>query len=215
MLHVFCADGKGGWKLDDESIRRADEVGCGCKTERGDRAAMLVTPEEGRFSQMMLGVTRSIGDFYHQMYGVTWEPEVVVHDLATFCNGAPEAVLCIASDGVWDHWRFEEAIEALTVGGGARHRPRARGTSWRTRGCAAPGVRPARRQPPPWSCASPTLISDRFSFSSFRPHVTAAPRRRVVAKLRRVVELRRRPDIRTDERSRARPLPSTPRSCRG
>ena len=78
MLHVFCADGKGGWKLDDESIRRADEVGCGCKTERGDRAAMLVTPEEGRFSQMMLGVTRSIGDFYHQMYGVTWEPEVVV-----------------------------------------------------------------------------------------------------------------------------------------
>ena len=126
MLHVFCADGKGGWKLDDESIRRADEVGCGCKTERGDRAAMLVTPEEGRFSQMMLGVTRSIGDFYHQMYGVTWEPEVVVHDLATFCNGAPEAVLCIASDGVWDHWRFEEAIEALTVGGGAPATDRAR-----------------------------------------------------------------------------------------
>ena len=29
MLHVFCADGKGGWKLDDESLRRADEVGCG------------------------------------------------------------------------------------------------------------------------------------------------------------------------------------------
>ena len=35
-----------------------------------------MTPEEGKFSQMMLGVTRSLGDFYHQHYGVTWEPEV-------------------------------------------------------------------------------------------------------------------------------------------
>jgi hypothetical protein len=28
-----------------------------------------MTPEAGRFSQMMLGVTRSLGDFYHQQYG--------------------------------------------------------------------------------------------------------------------------------------------------
>ena len=84
--------------LDDESIRRADEVGCGCKTERGDRAAMLVTPEEGRFSQMMLGVTRSIGDWL--------APDLVLPDpefleLATVVSGAFRRVI-LASDGRWD-----------------------------------------------------------------------------------------------------------------
>ena len=47
LLHVFCRDGKGGWKLDEESLRRADDAGCGFKTERGDRAAVIMTPEEG------------------------------------------------------------------------------------------------------------------------------------------------------------------------
>jgi hypothetical protein len=52
--------------MSQTSIERADAAGCGFKTERGDRAAMLVTPEDGPFSQMMLGVTRSLGDFYHR-----------------------------------------------------------------------------------------------------------------------------------------------------
>ena len=73
LLNVFEPDpsGKGAWRLSETSIQRADEAGTGFKTERGDRAAMLVTPESGPFSQMMLGVTRSLGDFYHQRYGVT------------------------------------------------------------------------------------------------------------------------------------------------
>ena len=62
---------------------------------------------------MMLGVTRSLGDFYHQHYGVTWEPEVVVHDLATYLGDAPLGMMCIASDGIWDHWTFDEAMEQL------------------------------------------------------------------------------------------------------
>ena len=67
LLHVFEADPgrKGAWRLSQSAIERADEAGTGFKTERGDRAAMLVTPERGPFSQMMLGVTRSLGDFYH------------------------------------------------------------------------------------------------------------------------------------------------------
>lgn len=115
MLHVFCADksAPSGWKLDDDAIRRADEAGCGFKTERGDRAAMLVTPEEGKFSQMMLGVTRSLGDFYHQRYGVTWRPEVITKPLVEIMNGQPEALICLASDGFWDHWTFEDAMDYL------------------------------------------------------------------------------------------------------
>jgi len=119
LLHVFCRDGKGGWKLDEESLRRADSAGCGYKTERGDRAAVIMTPEEGKFSQMMLGVTRSLGDFYHQQYGVTWEPEVVVHDLKEYLGDAPLGVMCIASDGVWDHWTFDQAMEELRPQPGA------------------------------------------------------------------------------------------------
>lgn len=61
----------------------------------------------------MLGVTRSLGDFYHQQYGVTWEPEIVVHDLAEMLGAAPFGMMCIASDGVWDHWTFEEAMDQL------------------------------------------------------------------------------------------------------
>ena len=116
MLHVFCRDpsAPSGWKMDQESIRRADAGGCGFKTERGDRAAMLVTPEEGKFSQMMLGVTRSLGDFYHQQYGVTWRPEVMVKPLSELAGGKPESMIVLASDGFWDHWTFEDAVDDLT-----------------------------------------------------------------------------------------------------
>eukprot|EP00965_Chrysotila_dentata_P168552 5566329-Pleurochrysis_carterae.AAC.1 len=35
---------RGGWKVDEESERRADEAGLGFKTERGDRAAVTRSP---------------------------------------------------------------------------------------------------------------------------------------------------------------------------
>ena len=67
LLPVFTrtADGS-AWELAESTLQRADALGCGLKTERGDRAAVVMTPENGRFSQMMLGVTRSVGDFYHR-----------------------------------------------------------------------------------------------------------------------------------------------------
>ena len=69
LLPVFTKDAAGGWEISEATLAKADELGCGLKTERGDRAAVVMTPENGRFSQMMLGVSRSIGDFYHQRYG--------------------------------------------------------------------------------------------------------------------------------------------------
>ena len=116
LLPIFTKDGKGGWEIAEATLKKADDLGCGLKTERGDRASVVMTPENGRFSQMMLGVTRSVGDFYHQTYGVTWKPEVVVRDLHAECEqagGASAACLIIASDGVWDHWDFGESMGAL------------------------------------------------------------------------------------------------------
>ena len=66
LLPVFTRNAQGGWHIADATLAKADELGCGLKTERGDRAAVVMTPESGRFSQMMLGVTRSVGDFYHR-----------------------------------------------------------------------------------------------------------------------------------------------------
>ena len=123
LLHVFCKGGDGQWTLDQESIRRAEEVGRGVKSPRGDRHAVLLTPLDGVYSGMMLTVTRSLGDFYHQRFGVTWRPEVVVRPLAEALGGAESAVLCVATDGVWDLWSFEEAMgelcTALALGDGA------------------------------------------------------------------------------------------------
>ena len=110
LLHVFCKDGGGEWSLDKESIRRATEGGRGIKSPRGDRHAVLLTPLDGEYSGMMLTVTRSLGDFYHQRFGVTWRPEVVVRDLSDALGDAEAAVLCVATDGVWDLWAFDEAM---------------------------------------------------------------------------------------------------------
>eukprot|EP00965_Chrysotila_dentata_P037172 1236664-Pleurochrysis_carterae.AAC.1 len=48
-----------------------------------------------------------------QRYGVTWEPEVVVKDVRSLMRPKGFAVLCIATDGVWDVWTFEDAMERL------------------------------------------------------------------------------------------------------
>ena len=126
LLPIFTDDGKGGWEIAQSTLERADELGCGLKTERGDRASVVMTPEDGTYSQMMLGVTRSVGDFYHQKFGVTWKPEVVVKDLHAECEAqsASAALVIVASDGVWDHWSFDEAMaELITPGGGVEGAP--------------------------------------------------------------------------------------------
>jgi serine/threonine protein phosphatase PrpC len=73
-----------------------------------------MTPDD-EYSAMMLCMTRSLGDFLHHRHGVTWKPEVVVKDLLPALGGAAGAVLCVASDGVWDLWAFEEAMAELTA----------------------------------------------------------------------------------------------------
>merc|ERR1719446_1129485 len=104
QIDVFCKDARGGWKLSAENARRADEMGCVPKTARGDRSIKIVTPDDTNFSQMELNVTRALGDFIHQPYGVTWRPDVVCKQLEVEIGKAPHAVLCVASDGVWDVW---------------------------------------------------------------------------------------------------------------
>lgn len=47
---------------------------------------------------------------------MTWRPETVVRDLASELGPNGKAVLCVASDGVWDLWTFEDAMADLAHG---------------------------------------------------------------------------------------------------
>lgn len=124
--------------LNEASIAEVDSYGLGPKTDRGDRAAHLLTPEvrtsphvrrtphagphgapnrrqdeSELFSQMSLAMTRSLGDFYHQAFGVIHVPEVRVLDLSDEEHAGSRCVLLLASDGIWDHWTFEGAMASL------------------------------------------------------------------------------------------------------
>jgi serine/threonine protein phosphatase PrpC len=59
--------------------------------------------EQGRFLNTQLAMTRSLGDFSSHVVGVTCEPTITVTMLP-----ATECAIVVASDGLWDCWRYEE-----------------------------------------------------------------------------------------------------------
>lgn len=88
------------------------------KTERGsyyknvrcEWATLVATPPHAPY-QDALAFTRSLGDLHLQTYGVSHTPELWWMDLLS-PTGTPLVPypLCIvvASDGIWDNWKFEE-----------------------------------------------------------------------------------------------------------
>jgi len=112
-------------------------TGVPAKTERGsyyknvrcEWATLVATPPHAPF-QDALAFTRSLGDLHLQTYGVSHTPEVWWLDLA----GAPPACtpivphpisLVVASDGVWDNWKFEEVAAVVLSPGALREVARA------------------------------------------------------------------------------------------
>ena len=74
-------------RLDPDVKQLAIGHGTPPKNSRGDLPAILLTPpQDPNFPRMelpqSLAMTRSIGDFYMQTYGVTWRPEVTSVNLA-------------------------------------------------------------------------------------------------------------------------------------
>jgi serine/threonine protein phosphatase PrpC len=88
------------------------------KTERGsyyknvrcEWATLVATPPHAPY-QDALAFTRSLGDLHLQTYGVSHTPEVWWMDLMA-PGGAPlvpyPLSIVVASDGIWDNWKFEE-----------------------------------------------------------------------------------------------------------
>lgn len=58
--------------------------------------------------EIRIAMTRSIGDFYGEKYGLSHTPAV------TFKKAAKNSIICVASDGLWDNWKYEDFSSYLT-----------------------------------------------------------------------------------------------------
>jgi len=110
--------GPGGWEVSTGAKRKAEVHGAMAKNARGDLPAILLTPDEdptyGEIEPQSLAMTRSIGDFYMQTFGVTWKPEVLSVDLSEVGSKLDHLTLILASDGVWDLWEYEDVFQSIS-----------------------------------------------------------------------------------------------------
>jgi serine/threonine protein phosphatase PrpC len=84
------------------------------KNVRSEWASLITTPPYSRF-QDALAFTRSLGDFHLHTYGVSHEPAVQCYDLFDIPQGSTTShTMIVASDGIWDNWKYEDAIQYCT-----------------------------------------------------------------------------------------------------
>ena len=76
LLEVFAVSEAGEVDVDRHAEKQVEEAGVGFKNARGERPTALFAVETESYCQFQLGVTRSLGDFYLQHFGVSWEPAV-------------------------------------------------------------------------------------------------------------------------------------------
>ena len=67
--------------------------------------------ETEAYGQQKLAVTRSLGDFYMQWHGATWEPTVSCIDLFDVAGQLDDITLILGSDGLWDLWAYKDVLD--------------------------------------------------------------------------------------------------------
>ncbi|OQR95986.1 hypothetical protein ACHHYP_17389 [Achlya hypogyna] len=109
--------------VQNRDIHRAAE-GSYYKNIRQEWASLCCTPAKAKYHES-LAFTRSLGDFYMHHYGLTHEPDIFQVDLDRLNHSGctPAFNVIVASDGIWDSWKYGEAAafvtEALTTGDAA------------------------------------------------------------------------------------------------
>ena len=111
VLEIFAVSEEGQVQVDKELQGRLDDLGVGYKTTRGDRPTALVVPETSKYGMQRLGMTRSLGDFYMQYHGCTFEPEVSCIDLFDLVTQLKHVTVIVASDGLWDIWAYKDVLK--------------------------------------------------------------------------------------------------------
>ena len=83
------------------------------KNVREEFASLVTAPHNARFPSS-LSMTRSLGDYFMQSYGVSHLPEVQCVDLEEITASNTEPIhLLVASDGVWDCWKYEDIAKKM------------------------------------------------------------------------------------------------------
>ncbi|KAL1495750.1 hypothetical protein AB1Y20_016612 [Prymnesium parvum] len=111
LLEIFRISEQGEVDLDHATLSRLDELNVGFKSARGDRPTAMFVLETESYGQQKLAVTRSLGDFYMQYYGATWEPSVSCIDLFDVSGQLDQITLILGSDGLWDLWTYKDVLE--------------------------------------------------------------------------------------------------------
>jgi len=111
LLEIFSVSNEGAVEIDKELASKLDELGVGYKTTRGDRPCALVVQETEQYGMQRLGMTRSLGDFYMQYHGCTFEPSVSCIDLFDLVSQLSQVTVILASDGLWDIWAYKDVLK--------------------------------------------------------------------------------------------------------
>jgi serine/threonine protein phosphatase PrpC len=103
--------------MDDSGKTIITNHGYYCKNVREEWGSLITTTDDAKFP-VSLSMTRSFGDFYMQSLGVSYLPEVQCIDLDTiYCaegvDPSEPLHLLVASDGVWDCWKYEEITKKV------------------------------------------------------------------------------------------------------
>lgn len=111
LLEIFRISEQGEVDIDRDKLEKLDECNVGFKTARGDRPTAMFVLETDSYGQQKLAVTRSLGDYYMQYHGATWEPAVSCIDLFDVSSQLKQITLVIGSDGLWDLWAYKDVLE--------------------------------------------------------------------------------------------------------
>lgn len=108
------------FKQDEEGEPIASKEGFYYKNVRREWATVVSTPSTA-VVQDALSFTRSLGDFHLHSYGVSSEPDIVELDLQvllqhqTSTKKSQSIALVLASDGLWDNWKYQDLSTFLTA----------------------------------------------------------------------------------------------------
>ena len=78
-------------------------------TVRGDFPSIISSPNR----DYELALTRALGDFYMCQYGLTWRPIYRSINIKNLLSGDSCTYVLIASDGVWDNWKYEDVHDFI------------------------------------------------------------------------------------------------------
>lgn len=100
---IYLSFGKDAGKKDPKYVKDPWGFCLRPTNVRYDPAVYAITSRAAK-EEVCLAVTRGLGYFHAQPFGLTWEPHVRIQTL----DPRKKYLVAVASDGIWDAWKFED-----------------------------------------------------------------------------------------------------------